>query len=147
MRPAATALAAAAAGTALLSGCGSSRLSHDDFVERADAVCSRYDAAVRKLRSPQTLTEVERYTRRVIPIYGKALTELAALEPPNEDVASFRAWLRADRRIAADLEALAAAAASRQIPRVREVVRTATVHNRSSNRIARRLGLKVCSKA
>jgi hypothetical protein len=141
------ALVVAAAGASLAAGCGgSSRLSHDEFVEQADAVCARYDAAVGKLRTPRTLTEVERYTRRVIPIYRRALAELAALEPPEVDVARVRAWLRADRRIAADLEALAAAAAARQIPHVRGVVRTATAHNRQSNRIARQLGLKVCSK-
>lgn len=145
MRVAAVLFAAAAA-TALLAGCGSSRLSHEEFVDRADAACSRYDAAVKKLKTPRTLTEVERYTRRVIPIYRKALDELAALEPPEADLPAFRAWLRADRQIAADLEALAAAAAARQIPHVREVVRTATAHNRRSNRIARRLGLEVCSK-
>jgi hypothetical protein len=141
-------LVVASTGTALAAaGCGSSRLSHEQFVDRADAICSRYDAAVAKLQTPRTLVEVERYTRRVIPIYRRALAELAALEPPKADVPRFRAWLRADRRIAADLDALAAAAAARQIPHVRAVVRTATAHNRRSNRLARQLGLKVCSKA
>jgi hypothetical protein len=140
------ALVVAAAGTALAAGCGSSRLSHEQLVERADAVCARYDAAVKKLRTPRTLIDVERYTRRVIPIYRRALAELAALVPPKDDLPTFRALLRADRKIAADLEALAAAAAARQIPHVRAVVRMATAHNRRGNRLARRLGLKVCSK-
>ncbi len=53
-----TALLAAAAGTTLLAACGSSRLSHDEFVRRADAVCSSYDARVKKLRTPRTLVKV-----------------------------------------------------------------------------------------
>src|SRR5690242_8863134 len=99
--------AAAVALSALAAGCGSSRLSHDGFVEQANAICASYDTAVKKLRTPRTLIEVERYTNRVLPLYRSALRELAALKPPRDDQPAVARWLRVDRRIAADLEALA----------------------------------------
>lgn len=132
--------------TTLLASCGSSRLSHDEFVDRANDVCSRYEAAVKKLDAPKTLVAIEAYANRVLRRYRSALGELRALDPPKDDAPSVEAWLAADRRIAADLEALEAAATSRQIPRVQEIVLRTRADDVRSNRIARRLGLAVCAR-
>lgn len=131
----------------LVSGCGSSRLSHDAFGKRANEICTAYDSAVKKLRTPRTLTQVERYANRVLPIYRRALAALAQLRPPQSDAPAVRSWLRADRAIERDLVRLSAAADSRQIPRVQAVVVRARADNSRSNRLARRLGLTVCAKS
>ena len=147
MTKAVAVLAGAVSAAALAAGCGSSRLSHDAFVERANAICASYERAIERLRKPRTLTDIERYSDRVLPIYRRALGELGKLQPSKRDEPSVRAWLRVDRAIARDLVGLGAAAHARRIPRVRDVVRRAQGDNRRSNRLARRLGLSVCARA
>jgi hypothetical protein len=141
-------LAAAIALATLAAGCGGgSRLSHDAFVEQANAICTSYDTAVKKLRTPRTPSEIERYTNRVLPLYRRALGALAALKEPREDAPAVARLLRVDRMIEGDLELLAAAARERRIPAVREIVARARADNARSNRIAAALGLSVCAKA
>ena len=141
-----TALLAAAAGTSLLAGCGSSRLSHDEFVRKADAVCAHYNAQVKGLEDPRSLAEVESYAERVIPVYGRALDELAALRPPKADEPLVRRWLSLDRRIERDVHAVLAAVRTRRIPSVGAAAARTAADDRRSNALARQLGLKACSR-
>jgi|SRR5919204_2364427 hypothetical protein len=138
--------AAVLAAVVLLAGCGgSSRLSHEAFVERANAICRTYDDAVKRLRRPQTATEVAPYTERVLPLYRRAVGELAKLRPPARDESTLRALLQSYRVIERDLADLAAAGRSGQVARVRDLVRGAAADDRRSSRLARRLGLTVCA--
>lgn len=138
---------AALAGVAALAGCGGSgRLSHADFVRSADGICSRYDARVKRLGTPRTLAQIERYAARVLPIYRRAVGELAALAPPRQDEPAVRAWLASDRRVERQVESLLAAVRTRRLPDVRAAARRTGAADARSNRLARRLGLKICSK-
>lgn len=103
-----TAVLTAAACTALLAGCGSSRFSHDEFVLKADAVCARSNTQVKGLNDPRSLAEVESYAEQVIPVYRRGLHELMALRPPNADEPLVRRWLSLDRRIERDVHAILA---------------------------------------
>jgi hypothetical protein len=132
------------AATAVLAGCGSSRLSHGAYVKRANAICKQYNTGVKSLTRPTSVTEIETYARRVLIRYRRALAQLEALDPPKDDAVTVNQWLTADRLIAKDVEAIAAAAHARRIPAVQSATEQAAVHNAASDRLARELGLTAC---
>lgn len=105
-------LAAVLAGATALAaaGCGSSRLSHDAFVQHADAICAAYDAKVRLLTKPASYDAVVAYVATTLPLYVAALDKLEALEPPAADEDAVKAWLARDRQVTAALRTLRAAA-------------------------------------
>jgi hypothetical protein len=138
------ALVAAAALVTVLAGCGSSRLSHDAYVDRANAVCGTYKSEVDKLRRPTSLTEIEGYARRTLSMYRDALEQLEQLHPAKADEQIVDRWLAVDRRIAVDVERLAAAAKRRSIPDVEAATNAAASHDRLSNQLAAQLGLATC---
>jgi hypothetical protein len=140
------ALLAAAAAVLLLvlAGCGSSRLSHKTFVERANAICGDYKARVDKLRRPRSLIEIEKYTRQTLAVYREALGQLEALRPPKFDELTVEQWLAVDRQIALDVEKLADAAKRRSIPDVQAATNNAATHDRRSNQLAAQIGLSTC---
>ena len=144
MRTVTLVLSAAAAAT-LLSGCGSSRLSHGEFVKQANAICTEYTPKLKPLGRPQSVTEIETYAKSVLARYRAALTRLEALKPPKDDEVTVGLWLAADRRIEKDFEAIASAAQARRIPAVQAVTQRVTAHNAQSNRLARELGLTACA--
>src|SRR5262245_14423737 len=143
----ARALAGLTAATTLLSGCGDGRLSHDEFVKRADAICSAYRASTERLAHPRTYADVLAYVKKTLPVYEAALRKLEELQPPNEDELSVRLWLAADRRIVKAQQKLADAALRRDYPDVvaaANEVQSAGVDARAA---AVDLGLHVCARA
>lgn len=140
------ALTAAASGAVLLAGCGSSRLSHAEYVKRANAICTSYRAAVKKLPRPNSVTEIETYARRSLVRYRTALAQLEALKPPQEDAVTAGQLLATDRKIAKDVEAIADAARDRKIPAVQTATAQAAADNARSDRLAAELDLTACTK-
>ena len=128
----------------LLAACGSSRLSHGEYVKRANTICAGYDAKVKKLAKPQSVTEIETYARRVLAQYREALAKLEALKPPKGNEVTVDQWLATDRRIAKDVEAIASAAKARRIPAVQTATQRASLDNTASDRLAKELGLSSC---
>jgi hypothetical protein len=145
VRIAAILLPVGVAATLLLTGCGSSRLSHADYVEQANAICAGYNKKVKGLARPTSVTEIETYARTVLARYRRALAQLEALQPPKDDLVTVNQWLATDRQIAKDVAAIADAAQARRLPAVQTATDQARIHNQSSDRLARELGLTECA--
>jgi hypothetical protein len=129
----------------LAAGCGSGRLSHGDFVKRADAVCSAYNARVKpRVITPRSYDAIERYVAGTLPLYTAALQKLSALKPPSSDAKAVRAWLAADRRIARAVRALGVAAQQRNFPAVSAAASRAQLAASESRQAAANLGMHVC---
>jgi hypothetical protein len=92
--------AVAGASVLALAGCGGGRLSHDDYVSRADAVCTAYQNKVALLTHARTYDEVIAYADKTLPLYTAALDKLRALRPPSSDEPAVRRWLAADDKVA-----------------------------------------------
>ena len=100
-------LLAAAIAATMLAGCGGDgRLSHADFVKRADAVCSAYRSAAEPIARPRTYAQIVAYVNKTLPLYEAARIKLAELKPAAKDATTVRDWLAADGRIAAALRDL-----------------------------------------
>src|ERR671932_2184206 len=110
MRAAGLVLALAAASLAAGCGGGGGRLSRDDYVKRADAICAKYNRRIRALRQPRTIAGISAFTAKAIPIARRGDDELRSLEPPKGDEATAKAWLAANDDVVEAIERLGAAA-------------------------------------
>ena len=138
--------ALAAAGLTLLvaAGCGGGRLSHGDFVKKADAVCSAYRAQTTPLLSPRSYDAIVAWGRKTLPLYAAALQKLRALQPPQADEQAVQAWLRSDVRVQKATRALIVAAQKRDYPSVSAAASEAQLAGSESRQAAATLGLQVC---
>ncbi len=137
----------ATAGALATAGCGGGRLSHDDYVKRADAVCSAFRASTQAIARPRTYKDIVAYVRRTRPLYEAARIKLVALEPPAKDEPAVRRWLEADKQISAALGDLGTAALRHDFPAVTAAAGRVQAEGVTSRHAAEALGLQVCSQA
>jgi hypothetical protein len=89
-----------------VAGCGgSSRLSRSEFVQRANAVCTKYEQKVTRAMAginPGDQTQLAGAIDKALPVIREGNDELRALEPPEDLQQRFDRWLRiADDEVAA----------------------------------------------
>lgn len=139
----------AAAGVFATSGCGGGggRLSHADFVKRADAVCTAFRATTQTIARPRTYKDIVAYVRKTRPLYEAARLKLTALQPPAKDEPDVRTWLAADKQISAALGELGEAAIRHDFPAVTAAAGRVEAEGVTSRHAAAALGLQVCSQA
>jgi hypothetical protein len=136
------------AAAALVSGCGGGgRLSHAEFVKRADAICSAYRGSTQRLAHPRSYAEVLAYVKKTLPVYEAALRKLEQLEPPKQDEAAVRAWLAADRRVVEAEQQLAEAAMRHDFDAVTAASNKVQQAGVDARHAAAELGMKVCAQA
>jgi hypothetical protein len=131
---------------ALVAGCGDGRLSHADYVKRADAICAAYADATKPVARPRSYTEIVEYVRKTLPLYEAALRRLKVLRPPSPDEATVHRWLAADRRVAKAIHSLGDAAERRDFPAVTTAASQAQLAGSQSRRAATALGMQVCAR-
>jgi len=131
----------------LLAGCGSSSetLTADEYAARADAICAKYKRQTAALGRPTSIPEVAQAADRVLDVVGRARKELGRLAPPPGEAAAVKDWLRAFDVIVADVKTIRDRAKANDLEGVGAVATPALEHNRRATRLARRLGMTVCS--
>jgi hypothetical protein len=108
-------LSAALVATAALAGCAGSsdeRLSREEFVEQATAICDRAEQRIGELDAPASVDDLEAYAREARSITEEGLDDLEALEPPQELEDGFDRYLDQGNDVVEVLEELEQAAAS-----------------------------------
>jgi hypothetical protein len=134
---------------ALVVGCGSSgshRLTREEYARRADAICSRYQHLTTALGAPSNTRELAVVAGRTLPLLDKARSELARLRAPESEQLLAGQWLDSIDALRRDVVRLRDRALANDLLGVRRVVVPASRHNRASDRLAARLGMKVCSR-
>jgi hypothetical protein len=121
-------------------------MSHDDFVKRADAVCTAYNDATDSKKRPRTYKQIVAFVHTTLPLYQAALDRLAQLKPPSSDEEAFTAWLAADRRVARAIRELGSAAERRDYPSVNVAYSKAELASSAAQRAAGGLGMSVCGR-
>ena len=123
-----------------LAGCSTGATSYD---HRANDVCANVVGAARALPRPAPGTPAaDRSFRRLTHARGRALAELAALDPPREDRAAVARMLRHFResqRFLRDVIRLGESEA------ILPTLLAAAKEGEKAHRIARRLGLRACA--
>jgi hypothetical protein len=138
-------LALAGAAVLIVAGCGGGRLSHDDYVARADAVCSAYQKKVGLLTHAHSYDDVIAYADRTLPLYMAALDKLRALRPPSSDEAAVRTWLAADGKVADEIGRLRDAAMRHDPAATNDASAAMQAAGLDGTRAAAALGLQTCA--
>lgn len=134
---------------ALAGGCGSSgekRLTKEEFARRADAVCRRTNRLTQPATTPRTMPGLARLAERSVPPLDRALRELRALRPPEEEEPTVRAWLRQLGRLRADAVRIRERAQANDAKGVQTVALAAQRVNDRFHGLATRLGMHVCNR-
>jgi hypothetical protein len=145
VRRAGATFALAGASVLVVAGCGGGRLSHDDYVTRADAVCTAYQNKVALLTHARTYSEVIAYADKTLPLYTAALDKLRALKPPSSDEPAVRRWLAADEKVATAIARLRDAAMRHDPAATNDASAEMQAAGLAGTRAAAALGLKSCA--
>jgi hypothetical protein len=143
------AIAFVAALTVIAAGCGGGggdeRLSRDDYVAKADAICRATVDKRRALPVPTALAGIPRYVDRALPLLDSARSDLRALRPPPELEDEVTSWLQAieDERDA--LSNLRRAAADKDAAKARAIGSQGVVIEQRARTRARAIGLVACA--
>ena len=137
--------AAAAAGCG--GGDGGERLSRAEFVERADAICQKYEARLDALGRPANVAELRSFADRALPIAREGREELGELNPPQELEKRYDAWLERGDEAIEIVERLREAAAEGNQGEIQQIAEDAQRTDAESNRLARELGFEQCGAA
>ena len=119
------------------------------FAKRADAICADYQARVSRV--PRTaVSDMPGMYRLAVAVLGIARTEAAkidALALPNRNRAFARAWVSAwDPGLLRLLVKLRDAAKRKDARGVRAIVVALDANGATGRRLARSLGMKICSR-
>jgi len=131
----------------LAAGCGGSgRLSKADYASRADAICSKYNRAIRDLQRPQSIRGLPAFVDRALPLAKKGNDELRRLRPPKSEEATAKELVAENDAIFAAMKRLRDAAKHGDRAGIRTALRDAATANQTSKRLGGDLGLRVCAQ-
>jgi hypothetical protein len=133
---------------AVLAGCGggSGRLSKAEYAKRADAICTKYNAKLKALARPTSISALPDYVDEALPLARKGDDELRALKPPKDEEQTARDWLEQNDSVVGSMARLRDAAKKGDRAGIQTALNEATSANRTANGLARRLGLRVCAQ-
>jgi hypothetical protein len=139
-------LAGAVALVVVSCGNGGDRLSKDEYAKRADAVCARYNRATQLLGTPgPSLRSLARYADASLPALDRAIARLHGLKPPKDEEALAQRWRSSLEKLRADVVKIRDRAKANDLAGIRAIATSAQRDDAATNRLAARLGTRVCS--
>jgi hypothetical protein len=132
----------------LAAGCGGGgedRLSQEEFQQRADAICERYDKKIQALGSPQSPADIPAYVAKGIPLLRQGIAELRALNPPAEVEDDYNRMLDETAKAIPAAEKLADAAEKNDAAAVQDAIKEGQQADEASDELATKLKLDGCA--
>ncbi len=141
------AVLALAASVALVAGCGGGdRLSKEEYIAAADAVCAEANASIDALAEPTEET-LDEYLAKAEEISRAQLDKLRALKPPADDEATLnRAYDLVEQQIALAVGA-SEALKSQDQAEIDRISAEIDKLNAEADKIANDYGLKECGQS
>ena len=142
------ALPAALLATLLVSGCArdarAKPLPRQDWVARANAICKRADREIHALGGATTLDQLTRLLQESDRISDRQLDELRRLRPEAKELGTVTAILDSMARADSALDAVQAAAQSRNWSQVEAEARRLRALSKQADRLVARYGVHEC---
>jgi hypothetical protein len=136
-----------AVATAIVAGCGGEdRLSTEEFQQRANAVCAKYNDKIAALGNPSSPEEIPEFVKKGIPLIEQGLAELRSLNPPEEFESDYDRMLDETAKAIPAARQLADAAEKRDAAAVQEALQAGQRAGAASDEIATKLGLDQCAQ-
>jgi hypothetical protein len=137
------------AAVAALAGCGGGgggdRLSKEEFQQRADAICAKYDTKIQALGSPSSPEDIPQFLEKGIPLIQQGIAELRALKPPEDLEQDYEAMLDETEKAIPAARKLGEAAKKQDAAAVQEALAEGERADSESDRLATKLGLDECA--
>ena len=132
----------------VLAGCGSSgggQLSKADFIKKADAICTKYDAKGKALPTPQSLKDIETYVPKAKAIAQDEIKELRGLvsKAPDSVKDDYSKALDLIDQQLAKLDDLLAAAKANDTAKLQKILSDDSA-NKQADALAKKIGLTQC---
>jgi multidrug resistance efflux pump len=138
--------AAAAATGCSVGGDGDGRLSREEYLSQADAVCAEYDKRLNDLGRAESVEQLAENADRALPIAQEGVGKLRELQPPENLERPVDEWLERNDRNVDLIEALRDAARAGEETRIQELAAEAAENEAAADRLAGRIGLKDCAE-
>ncbi len=148
MRAFTGAVAGALAAVALAAGCGGGgdgdRLTKEEYIQQADAICADATGQIDGLGEPQSLEDLAAMTKQAVAIAAAQLEKLRALVPPEEiEEQVNRAYDLLEQQNGVADEIVAAAEAG-DAEKIQQLVDEAAPLEQEGDDIAANIGLQEC---
>jgi hypothetical protein len=130
-------------------GCGSGgekRLSKEEYANRADEVCRRTNRLTQPPGDISSMPALARFADRTLKPLDRALRELRALRPPEDEQATVDIWLRQLALLRADAVRIRNRARANNARGVTAVALAASRRNERFQQLATQLGMTVCNR-
>ena len=127
-------------------GGGGKALSHEEFVNQANAICADYNDRIAALGTPQGLGDLVTFAQKGSAIAREDVDKFANLKPPNADARGAADFVAAGRTVIDQLGKLEAAGRKSDLGAVQKIAAQGQANSDRSRLIAQRLGLIECAK-
>jgi hypothetical protein len=139
-------LIAVCGAAALAAACGGDdRLSREELVAQADAICAKHEERLDALEEPESIEDVEAFAAEARPIFEEGVEELKDLEPPEDVQEDYDRWIELSEENVAAIGNLEQAAADGDAGRVQEIVSESQAKEQEADRLAQGIGLRECA--
>jgi len=126
------------------SSSGAPRLTHDQYVTSASAVCRRYQQQIVELGTPSSLDGLASAGEQALDLQRKELAALRALRPPASEQAQVTEMLNGVEGAIATGEKLVTAAKAGDVATVASTASQLGTELQAANDLAAKLGLGDC---
>jgi hypothetical protein len=129
-------------------GGGAHTLSHTQLVQRASAICAKFNQQVKALPQPTNALEIGAFIKKAVPLEQSALTQLKKLKPSKGDETGYKRFVAQVQRetTLAQNELVPATQAPTSPKHVRFILAKLTQMDRQANAMANKLGLATCGQ-
>jgi hypothetical protein len=92
------------------------------------------------------MADISAFAGKAVPIARKGNADLRALKPPKDEDATAKSWLDANTATVDAIEHLRDAAEKNDQGKIQASLKEGNRSNAAADKLARKLGLKVCAK-
>lgn len=133
----------------LAAGCGDEggddRLSREEFVRQADAICAEYDRRLEELPDPANVDDLKALAAQAFPIAQEGIRRLRALRPPEALARDVTRWLRLNDANVRSIHRLEEAAERGATREVQQIASEAADNEERADALAKEIGLRECA--
>jgi hypothetical protein len=116
-----------------------------EYIQKADAICARYEGELAKLPEPQTLDALAQMADAALPIAETGVERLRALTPPSDLQEQVDRWLALNEQNIRDIERLRDAAEDGDETEVQKIAGEARDNERDADLAAGAIGFRDCA--
>ena len=127
-------------------GGGGKKLTHEDFVKQANAICADYNDRIGALTTPTSFDAIASYAKDVRAIAQQDVAKFKKLNPPDADRANWQTFGKQGDAVITASHDLESAAKKKDGAAIRRLLAEGRQRAAESKRVATAMGTAECAK-